>query len=67
MYEGKTNDLLIASIGYVNDLNELQQFKVSVKKFHLRRHALFNFLDNSMCSSPEVVLTFLLYEGSRDF
>ena len=31
-YEGKTNDLLIAFIGYVNDLNNLQQFKVSVKK-----------------------------------
>jgi hypothetical protein len=25
-YEGKTNDLLIAFIGYVNDLNKLQQF-----------------------------------------
>jgi len=24
--EGKTNDLLIAFIGYVNDLNKLQQF-----------------------------------------
>ena len=32
-YEGKTNDLLIAFIGYVNDLNKLQQFKVSVQKF----------------------------------
>jgi len=31
MYEGKTNDLLFAFIGYVNDLNKLQQFKVSVK------------------------------------
>jgi len=31
-YEGKTNDLLIAFIGYVNDLNKLQQFKVSVQK-----------------------------------
>jgi len=30
-YEGKTNDLLIAFIGYVNDLNKLQQFKVSVQ------------------------------------
>jgi hypothetical protein len=26
--EGKTNDLLIAFIGYVNDTNKLQQFKV---------------------------------------
>jgi hypothetical protein len=31
MYEGNTNDLLNAFIGYVNDLNKLQQFKVSVK------------------------------------
>jgi len=29
-YEGKTNDFLIAFIGYVNDLNKLQQFKLSV-------------------------------------
>jgi len=28
-YEGKTNDLLTAFIGYVNDLNKLQQFKVT--------------------------------------
>jgi hypothetical protein len=27
-YEGKTNDLMIAFIDYVNDLNKLQQFKV---------------------------------------
>ena len=27
-YEGKTNGVLIAFIGYVNDLNKLQQFKV---------------------------------------
>ena len=33
-YEGKTNDLLIAFIGYVNDLNKVQQFKVSVQKSH---------------------------------
>ena len=33
-YEGKTNDVLIAYIGYVNDINKLQQFKGSVKKFH---------------------------------
>ena len=31
-YEGKTNDLLIAFIGYVNDHNKLQQLKVSVQK-----------------------------------
>ena len=30
MYEGKTNDLLIAFIGYVNDFNKLQQLKLSV-------------------------------------
>jgi len=33
-YEGKINDLLFAFISYVNDLNKLQQFKVSVKKSH---------------------------------
>jgi hypothetical protein len=33
-YEGKTSDLLIAFIGYVNDLNKLQQFKVSIQKSH---------------------------------
>ena len=26
-YEGKTNDVLIAFFGYVNDLNKLQHFK----------------------------------------
>jgi hypothetical protein len=31
-YEGKSNDVFIAFTGYVNDLNKLQQFKVSVKK-----------------------------------
>ena len=34
MYDEKTNDVLIAFIGYVNDLNKLQQFKVSVQKSH---------------------------------
>jgi hypothetical protein len=33
-YEVKTNDLLIAFIGYVNDLNKSQQFKLSVQKYH---------------------------------
>ena len=33
-YEGKINDLLIAFICYVNDLNKFQQFKVSVQKSH---------------------------------
>jgi hypothetical protein len=32
MYEGKTNDLLIAFIGYVKDLNKLQQLRGTVKK-----------------------------------
>jgi hypothetical protein len=31
MKERQTNDLLIAFIGYVNDLSKLQQFKVSVE------------------------------------
>jgi len=35
-YEGNTNDLLIAFIGYVNDVNKLQRFKVSVQKSHHR-------------------------------
>jgi hypothetical protein len=34
MYEGMINGLLIAFIGYVNDLNKFQQFKVSVQKSH---------------------------------
>jgi hypothetical protein len=35
-YEEKTNDLLIAFTGYINDLNKLQQFKVSVQKSNHR-------------------------------
>jgi len=62
-YEGKTSDLLVAFIGYINDLNKLQHFKVSVKN-PTDLNALFNPLDSSTCSSPEVVLAFLLYEGS---
>jgi len=34
-YEGKKNDVLIAFTGYVNNL-KLQQFKLSVQKFHHR-------------------------------
>jgi hypothetical protein len=60
MYEGKTNDLLIAFIGYVNNLNKLQQFKISVKNPTIDFNALSNSLDNSTCSSLEVVLAFLL-------
>ena len=51
-YEGKTNDLLIAFIGYVNDLNKLQQFKVSVQNPTIDFSALFSSIDDSMCSSP---------------
>ena len=40
-YERKTNDVLIAFIDYVNDLNKLQHFKVSVQKFHHRLHCTF--------------------------
>jgi hypothetical protein len=40
-YEGKTNDVLIAFIGYVNDVNKLQQFKVSVQKSHHRLQCTF--------------------------
>ena len=61
--EVKTNYLLIAFIGYINDLNKLQQLKVSVQKSHIDFNALFIFLSNSTCSSPEVILAFLLYEG----
>jgi len=64
IYEGKTNDVLIALIGYVNDLNKLQQFKVSVQNPTIDFNALLNPLCNSTCSSPEVVLALLLYEGS---
>jgi len=33
---------LFAFIGYVNDLNELQQFKVSVQKFRHRLQCTFH-------------------------
>ena len=39
--EGKTNDLLIAFVGYVNDLNKLQQFKVRVQKSDHRLQCTF--------------------------
>ena len=41
MYEGKTNDLLITFIGYVNDLNKWKQFKVIVQKSHHRLYCTF--------------------------
>jgi len=37
----KTNGLLIAFIGFVNDLNKLKQFKVSVQKSHHRLQCIF--------------------------
>ena len=40
-YAGKTNDVLIAFIGYANDLNKLRQFKVSVKNSHHRHQCTF--------------------------
>jgi hypothetical protein len=61
MYEGKTNDLLISFIGYVSDLNKLQQFKVNKQKSHHRLQCILNSLDNSTCRSPEAVLAFMLY------
>jgi len=33
-YEGKINDLLIAFIVYVNNLNKLQKFKLSIQTSH---------------------------------
>jgi hypothetical protein len=63
-YEGKANYLLIAFIGYVNDLSKLQQFKLGVQKPRHRLQCIFTSLDDSKCSSPEVVLAFLLYEGN---
>ena len=53
MYEGKTNDLLIAYIGYVNDLNQLQQFKVSVQKSH---HYDDGVGENSACCSSRYAI-----------
>jgi hypothetical protein len=40
-HEGKTNDVFIAFIGYVNDLNKLQQFKIIVQKSHHRLQCTF--------------------------
>ena len=40
-YERKTNYVLIAFISYVNDLNKLQQFTVSVQKSHHRLQCTF--------------------------
>jgi len=40
-YEGKTNDVLIVFIGYVNDLNKLQLFKVSVQKSNYQLQCTF--------------------------
>ena len=40
-YEGKANGVLIAFIGYINDLNKMLQFKVSVQKSHHRLQCTF--------------------------
>jgi hypothetical protein len=40
-YEGKTNDVLTAFIGYVSDLYKLQQFKVCVQKSHHQLQCTF--------------------------
>jgi hypothetical protein len=53
-----------AFVDYVNDLNKLQQFKLSVQKSHHRLQCTFQPYDNSTCCSPEVVLAFLLYDSS---
>jgi hypothetical protein len=37
----KDKGLLIALIGYVNDLNKLQQFKVSAEKSHHRIKCIY--------------------------
>jgi hypothetical protein len=63
-YEGKTNDVFIAFIGYVNDLNKLHQFKASVQNSTIGFNALFNPHGKSTCSSADVLLAFLLYDGS---
>jgi len=41
MKERQMTDVLIAFIGYVNDFNKLQQFKVSVQKAHHRLQCTF--------------------------
>jgi hypothetical protein len=43
-YVGKTKDLLIVFIDYVNELNKLKQFKVSVQKSHRRLQCTFDVL-----------------------
>jgi hypothetical protein len=40
-YEGKTSDVTIVFIGYVNDHNKFQQFKVNIKKSELRLQCTF--------------------------
>jgi hypothetical protein len=55
-YEGKTNELLIAFIGYVKDLNKLQQFKVSVfcnANDQFISCAYFFFVDFAFHPSPQ--------------
>jgi len=61
-YEEKINDLLVAFICYVNDLNKLQHFKLIIQT-STSMHS--DSLGNSTCSSTEGVLAFLLYECSN--
>ena len=64
IYEGQTNDILIAFIVYVNDLKNCNISNLIFKHPTIDFSALFNLLGNSTCNSPEVVLAFLLYEAS---
>jgi len=66
-YERKKNDILIAFIGYVNDINKLQHFRASVQPPPpplTSAHFSTLLAIVRTCSSPEVVLAFSLYEGS---
>jgi len=55
---------MIAFIGYVYISINCSSSKQVFKNPTINFNALFNSLDNSTCNSPEVVLAFLLYEGS---
>jgi hypothetical protein len=55
-YEGKTNHVLIAFIGYVNDLDKLQQFKASVQKSHHKLHAALLNKNTKMTSGELHIL-----------
>jgi len=55
-YEGQTNDILIAFIGYVNDLNKLQQFEVSVIKIPPSPPKIFTIPPETLCIFKLVTL-----------